>query len=110
MTKGFERNWSTPPGELLRDAIEDGTCRRECARDALGLGESDFEAFLGGCIAVSSVMADKLSALLGGTPNFWLDMDAQYRCDLVRLAPRTSVREEVGIMPRIKQGVWSTAV
>ena len=110
MTKAFERNWATPPGELLRDAIEDGTCRRECARDALGLGESDFEAFLGGCIAVSSVLAGKLSALLGGTPNFWLDMDAQYRCDLVRLASSNSVREEVGIMPRIEQGVWSAAV
>lgn len=110
MTKSFERSWATPPGELLRDAIEDGACLRESARDALGLGESDFEAFLGGCIAVSSVLADKLAALLGGTPNFWLDMDAQYRCDLMRLAPKTSVREEVGIMPRIKQGVWSVAV
>ena len=102
MTKSFERDWATPPGELLRDAIEDGICRRE--------GESDFEAFLGGCIAVSSSLAKKLASLLGGTPNFWLDMDAQYRCDLVRLSRKVPIHEEVYVMPRIKQGVWSAAL
>ena len=110
MTKSFERDWATPPGELLRDAIEDGTCRRERARDALGLGESDFEAFLGGCIAVSSSLAEKLASLLGGTPNFWLDMDAQYRCDLGRLSRKVPSHERVYVMPRIKQGVWSAAL
>ena len=92
MTKGLERNWSTSPGELLSDAIEDGTCGREYACDVLGLDESDFEAFLCGRIAVSAVMAGKLFALLGGTPNFWLDMDSQYRCDLVRTVSKEQVR------------------
>ena len=110
MTKSFERDWSTPPGELLRDAIEDEICSRESARDALGLGETDFESFLGGCIAVSSAIADKLSNLLGGTPDFWLDMDAQYRCDFARLETKTSIHEEVSVMPCIKQGIWRVAV
>lgn len=110
MTKSFEKDWATPPGELLRDAIEDEICSRESARDALELGESDFEAFLGGCIAVSSAIADKLSNLLGGTPNFWLDMDAQYRCDLARLTTKACIHEKVSVMPRIRQGVWRVAV
>ncbi len=47
--------WITSPGDVARDAIEDGIVKREELRDALGLGEVDFTSFLSGEIGRAHV-------------------------------------------------------
>lgn len=107
MTNKFKSNWATPPGNLIKDAIEEGLTTREEIRDSLGLDESDFESLLGGGISLSEKMAKTLSEKFGGTIEFWLDFDACYRVDSQKKYEREPLsRNRVFRMPRVQQGQW----
>lgn len=110
MTNTFERNWATSPGDLIVDAIEDGLCGRGELRDVLGLTESGFSTLLGGGISLSETMAEQLSSKLGGTPEFWLDLDSQYRLDVIRLAPKEGFQKGIHVIPKINQNCWSSVL
>ena len=110
MTNDFVRTWATSPGDLIVDAIDDGLCCREAVRDALHLDESGFESLLGGSLSLSEEMSDALAELLGGSSKFWLEVDAQYKLDLIRLAPKMEFQEKVTVMPKISQGQWGVVL
>lgn len=110
MTNTLVRDWVTSPGDLIVDAIEDGLCGREEIRDALCLSETDFESLMGGVLSLSESMAESLSKILGGNPEFWLKMEEQYKLDCIRLSPREDFRENVFVMPKMPQGRWSTVL
>ena len=107
MTSNFQSNWATPPGNLIKDAIEEGLTTREDIRDALGLDESGFESLMGGGISLSEKMAETLSEKFGGTVRFWLDFDARYKVDSQKKYDKEPVfRNRVFRMPRVQQGQW----
>lgn len=70
--------WITSPGDVARDAIEDGIVKREELRDALGLGEVDFTSFLSGELALSDSLAKRLAESIGGTQIFWENSERRY--------------------------------
>lgn len=71
--------WITSPGDVARDAIEEGTVERSKLRDALELGEVDFTSLLSGELTLSPRLAKRLASALGGTPRFWENLEGQYR-------------------------------
>jgi plasmid maintenance system antidote protein VapI len=71
--------WITSPGDVVRDAIEDGVVRRDELRDALGLGEVEFMSLLSGELVLSASLAKGLAKSIGGSQIFWENSEKRYR-------------------------------
>jgi plasmid maintenance system antidote protein VapI len=75
----FSPAWASPPGETVRElARRKGLTLAVVAR-ALGVGEGDLPRVLDGEIPINEARAEKLAALVGASPRFWLAREAQYR-------------------------------
>ena len=80
----FYPNWISRPGatilRLLRDRELSAT---ELARD-ISISEGELRNLLSGRIGIAPPVATKLANVLGGTRDFWLTRDEQYRHDIAR--------------------------
>ncbi|MES1189480.1 MAG: ImmA/IrrE family metallo-endopeptidase [Steroidobacter sp.] len=83
-THEFRPDWYSPPGDTIRQLI-----------DKKGLSISDFSAqlnftvesvelLIAGHIAVTRDIAQALTDVFGGSQNFWLNRERDYRADLKR--------------------------
>lgn len=81
----YSPQWTSPPGSTIRNLVE---IKDLCVDDlALGLclSNQQMQKLLQGDVLITNEIAKGLSSLLGGSVDFWLDRDALYREDLVRL-------------------------
>lgn len=79
------------PGEVVRKYL--GEMKVTAAAKHLGVGRVTLSRLLNGKAAVSPEMAVRLAAAFSAsTPEFWLEMQAQY--DLWQIQQRTSIRVE----------------
>jgi Lar family restriction alleviation protein len=64
MADNFNSDWASPPSDLIKEYI--------------GYDFSDQTP-------ITPELAEKLSSMLGHTPDFWLRLDGNYRADLERI-------------------------
>jgi HTH-type transcriptional regulator/antitoxin HigA len=82
----FSPRWASPPGDTVRDAIDEQHLNPESLAAALELPSDSFDAFLEGDIPLTIRLAERLSITVGGTIEFWITRDGQYRADQERVA------------------------
>lgn len=78
----FNPDWASPPGETIVDLLsERGRTQAELA-DRTHIKHVD--DLMTGRAAITPDVADRLSRVLGSTPEFWLARDAQYQAAVKR--------------------------
>ncbi len=81
----FKPNWRSPPGDTIRDVVRmlypsasDDDITTALAL-ALGITVPDAVNLLGGTLPIDATLAGMLGVKLGGSAQFWLNRERQYR-------------------------------
>ena len=77
--------WASPPGETITEALVASGMTKPDFVDATGLSDEIVAGLLAGSIRISIGMARRLSEVIGGSVEFWISRDGQYRDDLERV-------------------------
>ncbi|WP_439550001.1 helix-turn-helix transcriptional regulator [Falsiroseomonas sp.] len=81
----FEPDWTSPPGATIAGILNARALPRETLAQEIDLPVDAIHRLLLGLEAIDALLAEKLSAYLGSSPQFWLRREAQYRADLRRI-------------------------
>lgn len=81
----FRPNWASPPGETILDILEERKLSVGLFAKELNQSQKFINGLLQGCESITLEVAEKLEAILGGTSDFWLAREHQYREDLERV-------------------------
>lgn len=71
--------WASPPGETVRELAQRKGLTQAVVASALGVAEDDLARVLDGDLPITKARAERLAAVVGATPRFWLAREAQYR-------------------------------
>src|ERR1700712_1581849 len=82
----FYPRWASPPGDTIRESVEAGRVDRRQLASNLQFSDEDFEKLLAGEIPLTIRVAECLASSVGGSVEFWITRDGQYREDRVRVA------------------------
>jgi addiction module HigA family antidote len=89
------------PGEIIReDILPEVSLSVTATAKALGVSRQMVHDILAGRKPLSAVMCLKVSRLFGGTPEFWMRLQAEY--DLKRAAQNKKVMERVARIVPLK--------
>lgn len=85
MSPPFLPDWVCPPGETIKEILEDRglTLRGFAAR--LGSTLTFVDGLLRGNVRIDAALARQLAEILGASERFWLNRDQQYVDDCRRL-------------------------
>ena len=81
----FIPRWASPPGDTIKDALEEQFLTQDLLLTALGLPAERVQALLAGATPLTIDLAHRLTGLIGGSVEFWMTRDSQYHVDLARL-------------------------
>lgn len=81
----FCPDWASPPGDTIQYIIEERELLVVELAEQLGLTLHEMQRLLVGRKQIDTVLAGKISSVLGSTAGFWLKREEQYREDLKRL-------------------------
>lgn len=91
----FAPDWVSPPGETLKDLLEErGWTQRELAT-RLGYSEKHISQLINGKVPLSESVAQQLEHVLGAPAGFWLNREAKYREHKARLENERNCKEWV---------------
>lgn len=82
----FVPRWASPPGDTIREALDEQRLDSAKLAATLELSQDQFEAFLQGKIPLTIRLAERLASAIGGSIEFWMTRDGQYRADQWRVA------------------------
>ena len=82
---GFSPRWASPPGETIRDILVERGLSPEVFAASIGVPDLQFEGLLTGHETISIDLARRISTSVGGSVEFWVTRDCQYRDDLTRV-------------------------
>lgn len=82
----FVPRWASPPGDTIKDALNEQHLDRRTLAEALDLSCDELDALLEGEIPLTIRLADRLSSAIGGSIEFWMTRDGQFRADRFRVA------------------------
>jgi HTH-type transcriptional regulator / antitoxin HigA len=106
-----ETDYATPPGETLRELLEErGMTQRELARRT-GLSPKHVNRLLQGLVPLSPDVAQRLELVTGTPARLWNRLEANYRSDLERLRERRDLPAcrrwlaEMPVSALLKRGV-----
>lgn len=78
------------PGDYIVDAIEEQGWEISDLAFSLGISEGDLYDYIDGEMSITPRLAVKLTAVLGYTPNFWLEVEKNYTEDLLETCQLTT--------------------
>lgn len=81
----FVPRWASPPGETICEALADRGMDAVGLLEALGIPEGKTTDLLDGTLPLTIRLAEGLANHIGGTAEFWMTRDCQYRDDIARL-------------------------
>lgn len=81
----FIPRWASPPGDTIKDALDEKALDPATLAARLELSHEKFESFLAGKIPLTIRLAERLSATIGGSVEFWMTRDGHYRADQARV-------------------------
>jgi len=97
----FEPKWVSPPGDTILDLLEErGWPQSEFAERA-AYTPKHVSLLVNGKAPITEDTAFRLERVLGGTANFWLSREANYRAAIAREEERTSLLEQEGWLREI---------
>ncbi len=83
--QNFSPRWASPPGDTINEAlVERGMDAAELGK-ALGISKASTGGLFDGTMALTIRLAEDLAVHLGGTAEFWMSRDCQYRDDVARV-------------------------
>lgn len=82
---GLAPRWASAPGETIAAVMTERGIELNQILDDLHVSDTDFGNLIRGQMRISPTLADCLSTTFGGSTEFWLIRDAQYREDLDRV-------------------------
>ena len=82
----FVPKWASPPGDTIWDLLLERNLTVDMLADEMGVGAERVRSMLVGEERISIDLARRLVGSVGGSIQFWLARDGQYRDDLLRLA------------------------
>lgn len=92
-----EMDYAVPPGETILENIEYlGMNQREFA-GRMGMAPKTINEIINGKAPVIPATAAKLESVLGVKAEFWLNMEANYRAALARIAQQKQIQREMEI-------------
>jgi HTH-type transcriptional regulator/antitoxin HigA len=80
----LQPDWISPPGETVEDLLEERRWTQAELAERTGLTRKHINDLLRGRAHISADTASRLDKVLGGTAQFWLTREAQYRAALER--------------------------
>lgn len=86
----FQPNWTSPPGETIRDILEDRNLSLIEFADQIGFIPSHANDLLHGNLPLTRELALQLEYTLGASAEFWLNRESQYRADTSRFQSELS--------------------
>lgn len=81
----FRPRWASPPGESIKDAYEEHGLSPSAFAVSIGLDPSYLPELLAGSEPISIDLARRIVNSIGGSVEFWLARDGQYRDNLSRI-------------------------
>jgi len=83
--EAFLPNWASPPGDTIADILYDRHIARTEFALQLGVSGDELDSLLEGEAPISIEIARALWQTLGGSVEFWMSRDLQYRGDMTRI-------------------------
>ena len=84
----FNPDWTSPPGDTICDLKVERDLPWDWLRSKLGLSAQGLDWLLDGILPIDEDLACDLENYLGGTKDFWLAREENFRHDVQRLAYR----------------------
>jgi HTH-type transcriptional regulator / antitoxin HigA len=85
VSRSFFPRWASPPGDTIRDALQErGISPRQFAA-SIGLEPDQLDEVFAGAKPITIELARAICSSLGGSVEFWLTRDGQYREDVERV-------------------------
>ena len=81
----FKPDWASPPGDTIIELLEEKGWTKYNLGISFGIKNNQVNDLLSGDTPISDYMAFLLANILGGTKQFWINREAQYRENLERL-------------------------
>lgn len=80
----FKPDWVSPPGDTILEILEERKISLSELMDRLEIPIYDVFYLIKGKISITEEIARKLVKFLGGSKQFWMNREAQYRESLER--------------------------
>ena len=71
-------NTAFHPGYYIAEIIEDAGATKSDFASRIGISEETLDKLLGGQVGLSDDIAEKLSAMIGTSPEFWRNLQTEY--------------------------------
>ena len=81
----FEPDWMSAPGATISAMLERRQLSVEEFAELMGYSTERADRLLNGRAAITRKVAEYLSSNLGGSAQFWISREEQYRGDIARL-------------------------
>lgn len=84
-THSFAPDWYSAPGQTVRDVLHHRQLESKEFALQMRMTSEELSDLLEGALSITEEIAERLSRVLGSTPQFWLAREQQYRADVKRL-------------------------
>ena len=84
-SKAFQPDWASAPGDTIVDILAERDLSVGEFAQRIGRTPKDANDLLQGRATISIAIARRLETVLGGSVEFWMSRDFQYREDIARL-------------------------
>jgi HTH-type transcriptional regulator/antitoxin HigA len=91
MDNEFEPDWASPPGDTIKGILEERGATSDDLARKLSLTRDQMDDLLKGTLPLTERIATDLCSILGGSVQFWINREANYRSDLIRLAKQEEI-------------------
>jgi HTH-type transcriptional regulator/antitoxin HigA len=98
----FEPDWTVHPGRIVKEFLDDDEYTNEAFAKKVGWSVKFLEDLLDGKTSITNDMAEKFCKVLGMSKQFWLNLQANYEEDLIRLK---KAKQQEKIVPEYHQPV-----
>lgn len=108
--QAFAPDWVSPPGDTVEDLLEERSWSQAELAERTGLTRKHINDLVKGRASITADTASRLDKVLGGSAQFWLTREAQYRAllerhrDLETLSRQADWLGELPLAWAIKQG------
>jgi HTH-type transcriptional regulator/antitoxin HigA len=74
-----------PPGETVKEIIEDRGISVSAFAKEMRMKESEIDKLLNGSIPITERIAERLQNTIGVDREFWINLEAGYRDDIIKV-------------------------
>ncbi|MBK1725061.1 helix-turn-helix domain-containing protein [Thiocystis violacea] len=103
-TQTFTPNWVSPPGDTIDDLLEERQWTQAELAERTGFTRKHVNDLIKGRIPISAETAARLDRVLGGSVEFWLTREAQYRAALERQESLKTLKQETPWLTELPVG------